>query len=432
MRFSTDPAIEAFRAQVREFLSKNLPPALAARNATAVHPTKADMQAWTRILHQRGWSAPHWPVEYGGTGWSALQRHIFEEECFVAGAPPTCTSAFRLVAPVIYTFGNEAQKRRYLPPILCGDAFWGQGFSEPGAGSDLASLRTIARRVADAGDDYYIVSGQKTWTSEAHQADMLFCLVRTQTTAKPQQGISFLLIDAKAPGVTIRPIISIDGGHSLNEMFFDDVRVPAENLVGEEGKGWSYARFLLEHERAFSAEVPRNKRMFACLLDLAGRERRQGKRLIEDAAFAARVARVEVELAALEFLTMRALSEADTGTSSWPAGSVLHILGSELQQKIGDLLVEALGDYGALALLSEAENGAQDGAHEAACSVDRNGDRGTDSAGDRLRGEAIGPSGRLARASLLVADYLYRRAVTIYGGSNEIQRNLIARNYLRL
>ncbi|HEU0199512.1 MAG TPA: acyl-CoA dehydrogenase family protein, partial [Burkholderiaceae bacterium] len=259
---------------------------------------------------------------------------------------------------------------------------------------------------------------------------------RTQTTAKPQQGISFLLIDAKAPGVTIRPIISIDGGHSLNEMFFDDVRVPAANLVGEEGKGWSYARFLLEHERAFSAEVPRNKRMFACLLDLTGRERRQGKRLIEDAAFAARVARVEVELAALEFLTMRALSEADTGASSWPASSVLHILGSELQQKIGDLLVEALGDHGALALRSEAENGAQDGAHDGApdggCSADRNGDRDNDSAGDRLRDAAGGPSGRMARASALVADYLYRRAVTIYGGSNEIQRNLIARNYLRL
>ena len=244
------------------------------------------MQAWTRILHRQGWSAPHWPLEYGGTGWSPLRRHVFEEECALAGAPPTCTAAFSLVAPVIFTFGVEAQKRRHLPRILRGDEFWGQGFSEPNAGSDLASLRTAAVRRGD----YYVVTGQKIWTTEAHYADMLFCLVRTHATPKPQQGISFLLIDAHAPGVTIRPIISIDGAHSLNEVFLDEVRVPAENLVGEEGKGWSYAKFLLENERAFSAEVPRNKRMFARLKAVASRERRHGRPLIEDPIFATRLA----------------------------------------------------------------------------------------------------------------------------------------------
>jgi alkylation response protein AidB-like acyl-CoA dehydrogenase len=396
MHFNHDPADAAFRAEVRALLHDKLPPELAARSLRGFHPLKDDMRAWTRILHAKGWSAPHWPVEFGGTGWSPLRRHIFEEECFLAGAPPTCTAAFSLVAPVLFTFGSEAQQRRHLPRILAGDEFWGQGFSEPNAGSDLASLRTSARRVAGGGGDHYVVSGQKIWTTEAHYADMLFCLVRTEATAKPQHGISFLLIDAKAPGVTIRPIISIDGAHSLNEVFLDDVRVPAENLVGEEGKGWSYAKFLLENERAFSAEVPRNKRMFARLKDVAARERRHGKLLIDDPVFATRLAQLEVELGALEFLTLRALSEHGTEAAHrWPGGSVLHVRGSELQQKVGELLVEALGDCGAM-FYAELEEHAP---------------------GDHAPG--------------IVADFLYRRAVTIYGGSNEIQRNLISRHLLR-
>jgi alkylation response protein AidB-like acyl-CoA dehydrogenase len=387
MNFESDPADEAFRDEVRAFLRSHLSPDMARRNQRGFHASRSDMLAWTRILHAKGWSAPHWPRQHGGTGWSPLRRHLFEEECFLAGAPPTCTAAFSLVGPVIYSFGNDAQRERWLPAILRGEQFWGQGFSEPNAGSDLASLRTRAERDGDV----YVVNGQKTWTTDGHYADMLFCLVRTDPQAKPQRGISFLLIDAKSPGVTIRPIISIDGAHSLNEVFFDDVRVPVDNRVGDEGQGWSCAKFLLENERAFSAEVPRNKRMLARLKTIA---RVQG--LIDEPVFAHRIAEVEVEVAALEWLTLRALGEhAHAAASTWPAGSVLHVLGSELQQKTGALMVEALGDRSVVAYCERDE-------------------------------EAPGP----AYAPGVTADFLYRRAVTIYGGSNEIQRNLIARSLL--
>ena len=393
MNFERDPAIDAFRGEVRSFLREHLSADLARRTLRGYHPLKSDMVAWTRILHARGWSAPHWPVEHGGPGWSPLQRHLFEEECALAGAPPTCTAAFSLVAPVIYSFGTEAQKRRHLPPILRGDTFWGQGFSEPNAGSDLASLRTRAERDGE----HYIVNGQKTWTTEGHYADWLFVLVRTDPQAKPQRGISFLLIDARTPGITIRPIISIDDAHSLNEVFFDDVRVPVENRIGDEGQGWSFGKLLLDNERAFSAEVPRNKRMLARLKAIAAS---QG--LFDDPVFAQRVAEVAVELAALEWLTLRALAEHGSDAAlAWPAGSVLHVLGSELQQKTGALLVEALGERGVVAYPPF------DGAEAPA---------------DYPPGPDHAPG--------VTADFLYRRAVTIYGGSNEIQRNLIARHLL--
>ena len=401
MDFTRDPADSAFREEVRAFLRDNLPEDMARRNLRGYHATKSDMQAWTRILHRKGWAAPAWPVEYGGTGWSHMQRHIFEEECFLAGAPPTCTSAFLLVAPVIYTFGTEEQKRTWLPQILNGDHFWGQGFSEPNSGSDLASLRTSAVRATDAGGEHYVVNGHKIWTTEGQYSDMLFCLVRTDKEVKPQKGISFLLIDPKTAGVTIRPIISIDEAHSLNEMFFDSVRVPLENLVGEEGQGWSFAKFLLENERAFSAEVPRNKRMFARLTALASRER-GGGRLIDDLAFATRMAAREVDLLALEFMTLRALGEQESGQApGWPFGSILHIRGSELIQKIGDMMIEALGDAGVV-FYPESDDGIT----------------------------ADLPDAEIAAG--VTSDYLYRRAVTIYGGSNEIQRNIIAKGYLKL
>lgn len=403
MDFRRDPADETFREEVKRFLRNNLPEDMARRNLRGYHASKADMQAWTRILHRKGWSAPAWPVDYGGTGWSHMQRHIFEEECFLAGVPPTCTSAFLLVAPVIYTFGTEEQKRTWLPKILNGDHFWGQGFSEPNSGSDLASLRTSAVRGTDAGGDHYIVNGHKIWTTEGHYSDMLFCLVRTDKEVKPQKGISFLLIDRKTPGVTIRPIISIDEAHSLNEMFFDNVRVPLDNLVGEEGQGWSFGKFLLENERAFSAEVPRNKRMFARLRMLASRER-NGGRLIDDAAFATRMAALEVDLLALEFMTLRALGEQASGDApAWPYGSILHIRGSELIQKIGDMMIEALGETGVV-FYPEPDAGA-----DLAVNL---------------------PDADIAAG--ISSDYLYRRAVTIYGGSNEIQRNIVAKGYLKL
>jgi alkylation response protein AidB-like acyl-CoA dehydrogenase len=393
MHFDRDPDDAAFRDEVRAFVRDALPPDMAKRNLRGFHPTKEDMQAWTRILHARGWSAPHWPVEHGGTGWSPLRRHLFEQECFAAGAPPTCTAAFSLVAPVLQRFGTPAQQQRHLPSILRGDTFWGQGFSEPNAGSDLASLRT--RAVRDG--EHYVVEGQKTWTTEGHYADWLFCLVRTDATVAPQRGISFLLIDARSPGITIRPIISIDGAHSLNEVFFDAVCVPVENRVGDEGQGWTCAKFLLDNERAFSAELPRNQRMLARLKAVAKAQHLDG-----DPVFAHRMAEIEVELAALEWLTLRALSEHGSAAAhAWPAGSMLHVLGSELQQKTGALLVEALGERGIVAY-------------------------------PELDGDAApadyppGPH----HAPGITADFLYRRAVTIYGGSNEIQRNLIARHLL--
>ncbi len=395
MDFLTDPDDAAFREEVRAFLRDNLPADIAERNRRGFHPTKDDELWWTQVLYRKGWSAPHWPVQFGGTGWSPMRRFIFEEECFLAGAPPTCAAGFSLLGPVLYTYGSEEQKQRFLEPTLRGEIFWGQLFSEPNAGSDLASLRTTAVR---DGDDY-IVNGQKTWTTEGHYADWLFCLVRTDSTVKPQRGISFLIVDAKAPGVTVRPIISIDGARSLNETFLDNVRVPVANRIGDENQGWSYAKLLLEHERAFSAEVPRNKRLLSQLKQIASQTMAGGERLIEDPVFATRIAEVEIELHALEWLTLRALADMDHGADAKrPTGSVLKIRGSELIQKTGALMVEALGAYGVVAYPEEGFESLP-GPHEAPGKV---------------------------------ADFLYRRATTIYGGANEIQRNIIAKGFLGL
>ncbi|MGH8444085.1 MAG: acyl-CoA dehydrogenase family protein [Solimonas sp.] len=395
MDFIPDPADAAFRDEVRAFLREHLPEDVAARNRRGFHPTKADELWWTKVLFEKGWSAPHWPVEYGGTGWSPQRRFIFEEECFLAGAPPTCAAGFSLLGPVLYTYGSEAQKARFLEPTRRGEIFWGQLFSEPNAGSDLASLKTTAVRDGD----HYIVNGQKTWTTEGHYADWLFCLVRTDATVKAQRGISFLIIDARTPGVTIRPIVSIDDAHSLNETFLDDVRVPVDNRIGEENQGWSYAKLLLEHERAFSAEVPRNKRLLAQLKQAAATARDGRTRLIDDPQFSARIAEAEIELRALEWMTLRALADMDHGADAGrPVGSVLKVRGSELIQKIGALLVEALGDYGLVAYPEHGYAGLP------------------------------GPEAAAGKT----ADFLYRRATTIYGGANEIQRNIIAKGFLGL
>jgi len=398
MNFDADPRDEAFREEVRAFIRDNLPAELAARNRLGYHPLRADTQAWTEILHQKGWSVPNWPKDYGGPGWTPLQRHIFEEECFLAGAPALSTQGPTLVGPVIYTFGTATQKERYLPGMCNGAEFWGQGFSEPNAGSDLVSLRTKAVRDGD----HYIVNGHKIWSSEAQFADQVFFLARTDPTAKPQRGISFLLIDAKAPGLTIRPIISIDKAHSLNEMFFDNVCVPVENLVGEEGKGWSYAKFLLENERAFSAEVPRNRRNMAKLLHIARTENFRGQPMIEAPGFAERVAQAQIDLDTLEFLTLAAIYEKGEGAAKRPLGSVLKIKGSELQQRIHTLCLEALGDRAGIFYPEPWE------AH----------------------GNAYPPGPDYAPG--ITGDMLYRRAATIYGGANEIQRNIIAKQMLGL
>jgi alkylation response protein AidB-like acyl-CoA dehydrogenase len=398
MNFDIDPADGAFRAEVRAFLRAQLPADMAARTKSGYHFLREDQRDWTRVLNRRGWSGPTWPKEWGGPGWSPVRQFIFEDESFAAGAPPLDTSGFKMIGPIIMRHGSEAMKAYYGPRILNGDVFWGQGFSEPNAGSDLGSLST--RAVRD-GDDY-IINGHKIWTSYAETADVIFMLVKTDPEAR-QRGISLLLVDKHAPGVTVRPIIDIGECHSLNEVFFDNVRTPASMLVGEEGKGWTYAKQLLDLERAFSAEWPRNKRNLAHLREMAGQESAGGGSMLSMPGFAARLAALEVDLQALEWLTLRALYDK-AGGSQLPVGSLLKVRGSELLQKVGEMQVEVLGDRGAYLYADpyRAEGGA-----------------------------VLHPPGP-AYAPGVVADYMYRRATTIYGGANEVQRTIIARSFLEL
>ncbi|MDO9599018.1 MAG: acyl-CoA dehydrogenase family protein [Azoarcus sp.] len=398
MNFDIDPADLAFREEVRTFVRENLPPEMAARTLRNYHFLRDDQREWTRILNKKGWSGQNWPQEWGGTGWTPIRQFIFEDECFMAGAPPIDTAGFKMIGPVIMNFGSAALKQEFGPKILNGDVFWGQGFSEPNAGSDLGSLRTTAVR---DGDDY-VINGQKIWTSYVETAEMIFVLVKTDPEAK-QRGISMVLVDKNAPGVTIRPIIDIGECHTLNEVFFDNVRTPVRYLVGEEGKGWTYAKYLLDMERAFSAEWPRNKRYLAQLRALAGCARSNGRRLIDAPGFAARLAQLEIDLQALEWLTLRALYERKGGTTL-PVGSLLKVRGSELLQKIGEMQVEALGDHAAYFYADPRDQAVSD------------------------VGWPPGP----AYAPGIVADYMYRRATTIYGGANEVQRTIIAKTFLEL
>ncbi|MES2258504.1 MAG: acyl-CoA dehydrogenase family protein [Pseudomonadota bacterium] len=398
MNFDIDESDVAFRAEVRTFLREHLPADMAERTRRGFHGLREDIRAWTRILNRHGWSGPTWPAEWGGPGWSPLRQFIFDEECFMAGAPIVDTAGFKMIGPILMTFGSDEMKAEFGPRILNGDVYWGQGFSEPNAGSDLGSLSTGAVR---DGDDY-VINGRKIWTSFVESADMIFILVKTDPQAR-QRGISMLLVDKHAPGITIRPIIDIGEGYSLNEVFFDNVRTPARYLVGEEGKGWSYAKHLLDLERAFSAEWPRNKRNLEQLRAMAGRIRAGGGRLIDEPGFAARLAQLDVDLAALEWLTLRALHERKAG-SKLPVGSLLKVRGSELLQKIGEMQVEALGDYASYLYADPHDTPAS---------------------------EMDWPPG-LADAPGVVADYMYRRATTIYGGSNEVQRTIIAKSFLEL
>ena len=295
MDFDYTEEERAFRDEVRAFLAEQLPEDLRDKVERKLRLTREDYVRWHRILHCKGWVAPNWPVEYGGPGWTPVQRHIFEEECAYAGTPGIMPFGINMVAPVIMAFGSPAQKAYYLPRILSCEDWWCQGYSEPGAGSDLASLKTTAVREGD----YYIVNGQKTWTTLAQHADMIFCLVRTDPGVRKQESISFLLIDMHAPGVTVRPIIMLDEDHEVNEVFFDNVRVPVANLVGQENRGWTYAKYLLGHERTGIAAVGRSKRELDFVKRLAAREPKHGRPLIEDPLFAAKVASVEIELMAL-------------------------------------------------------------------------------------------------------------------------------------
>ncbi len=386
----------AFRDQVRAFLEAELPADLRhkVRNHLRLH--KDDYVRWHRILARQGWAAPGWPREYGGPGWTPVQRHIFEEECARAGTPPVLPFGVNMVAPVIMAFGSEEQKAYYLPRILACEDWWCQGYSEPGAGSDLAALKTTAVRDGD----HYIVNGQKTWTTLAQHADMIFCLVRTDPTVRKQEGISFLLIDMHAPGVTVRPIIMLDEDHEVNEVFFDNVRVPVANLVGQENRGWTYAKYLLGHERTGIAAVGRSRHELARLKALARREQKNGAPLLRDPLFAAKVADLEIELMALEMTVLRVLAQADKAPG--PEASVLKVRGTEIQQRLSELMVEAAGP---LALPFDPAY---------------------------LEGEREHSVIDDDFAAPLLAHYFNFRKTSIYGGSNEIQRNIISQMILGL
>ncbi len=385
-----------FRDQVRAFLEAELPADLRHKVANHLRLHKDDYVRWHRILARQGWAAPGWPREYGGPGWTPVQRHIFEEECARAGTPPVLPFGVNMVAPVIMAFGSEEQKAYYLPRILACEDWWCQGYSEPGAGSDLASLKTTAVRDGD----HYIVNGQKTWTTLAQHADMIFCLVRTDPAVRKQEGISFLLIDMHAPGVTVRPIIMLDEDHEVNEVFFDNVRVPVANLVGQENRGWTYAKYLLGHERTGIAAVGRSKRELARLKALARREQKNGAPLLRDPLFAAKVADLEIELMALEMTVLRVLAQADKAPG--PEASVLKVRGTEIQQRLSELMVEAAGP---LALPFDPAYLEGEEAHSA---IDDD------------------------FAAPLLPHYFNFRKTSIYGGSNEIQRNIISQMILGL
>jgi alkylation response protein AidB-like acyl-CoA dehydrogenase len=395
----------AFPDRVRAFLDAELPRELRHKVLNHLRLSKDDYVRWHRILARQGWVAPGWPQEFGGPGWTAAQRHIFEEECARAGTPPIMPFGVNMVAPVIMAFGSQAQKDHYLPRILSCEDWWCQGYSEPGAGSDLASLKTTAVRGRDDEGDHYIVNGQKTWTTLAQHADMIFCLVRTDPGVRKQEGISFLLIDMHSPGITVRPILMLDEDHEVNEVFFDNVRVPAANLVGEENRGWTYAKYLLGHERTGIAAVGRSKRELARLKRLAGREQKNGRPLIEDPLFGAKVAELDIELMALEMTVLRVVSQAASKAghhAPGPEASILKVRGTEIQQRLTELMVEAAGP---LALpFDEAY----------------------------LAGEQEHSIFDDDFAAPLLSHYFNYRKTSIYGGSNEIQRNIIAQMILGL
>jgi alkylation response protein AidB-like acyl-CoA dehydrogenase len=398
MDLNFTPEESAFRQQVRSFMQEKLPADIRQKVLGGLIVERDDYVRWQRILHEQGWGAPSWPEQFGGPGWNATQQYIFEEESAAAGAPRAIPFGLKMVAPVIMAFGSPEQQQRYLPKILAAEEWWCQGYSEPGAGSDLASLKMRATREGNE----YVLNGQKTWTTLGQYADWIFCLVRTDPDVKPQRGISFILVRMDTPGITVRPIITMDGAHEVNEVYFENVRVPAENLIGEENKGWTYAKFLLGHERTNIAGIGITKRELARLKRVAAQETKNGKPLLKDPMFAARVAQVQVDLTALEITNLRVLSAEAEHRAPGPEASILKIKGTEIQQAITELLTQAVGPY-ALQL-----------------------NRAAMAAG--YQGEHAGP----AYAEPLAAGYLNMRKLSIYGGSNEIQKNIISQMILGL
>ncbi len=392
MDLNYSPEELAFRDEVRGWLADNVPADLRQKVLDYEELAKADLVRWHKILAKKGWLAPTWPKEWGGTDWDATQRYIFEEEYALAGAPPIAPFGPTMCASVLLKFGTEEQKKRFLPRIYHCDDFWCQGYSEPGSGSDLASLKTRCERKGD----HFLVNGQKIWTTLGHYGDWIFCLVRSDPdTAKKQDGISFLLIDMKTPGITVRPLILLDEGHEVNEVFFDDVKVPLENLVFEEGKGWTVAKYLLGHERLSTGRIGGSKRELTKLKTMAAQTVVNGRPLLEDQRFADRLARVEIELMALEITNMRFLDEMRRTGNIGPEVSMLKIKGTEIQQALTELSMQVLGPM-AQAFKPIAYDGFDEfGASQA-------------------------------------ARYFNFRKTSIYAGSNEIQRNIFSKMALGL
>ena len=394
----------AFREEVRSFIAENYPPHLRGLQEEGEEMGRDDILSWHRILAKKGWAAPAWPKDQGGTGWTATERYIFSEESARAETIPPLPFGINMVGPVIYTFGTPEQKARYLPGILSGDVWWCQGYSEPGAGSDLASLRTKAERITEDGKDYYIVNGQKTWTTLAQHADWIFCLVRTDSSVKPQEGISFLLIDMKSPGITVKPIITLGGEHEVNEVWLDNVKVPVENRIHDENKGWTCAKFLLAHERTGIAGVARSKRGIEKLKTMAmAEEDGNGQPLLMNPFFKRKVAELETDLTALEFTELRTLAGEASGKGPGPESSLLKIKGTEIQQRLTELTLEAVGTY----------------------SAPYHGGVSNDNGSNE---HPVGPD----YAQHAAATYFNMRKTSIYGGSNEIQRNIITKMILGL
>ncbi|WP_029525137.1 acyl-CoA dehydrogenase family protein [Polaromonas glacialis] len=398
MDLSFTPEEQAFRAEVQRFLTDKVPARLTARVQGGKHLGKADLQAWHALLNDQGWLASHWPEQYGGPGWNTVQKFIFDHECALAYAPRTIPFGVNMLGPVLIKYGNEAQKQHWLPRILSGADWWCQGYSEPGAGSDLASVKTSAVRSGD----HYIVNGQKTWTTLGQHANMIFCLVRTDRDVKAQEGISFLLIDMTTPGVDVRPIITLDGEHEVNEVFFTDVKVPADNLVGQENKGWTCAKYLLTYERTNIAGVGFSDAALARLKVIAARTLKNGQPLARDPLFAARLARVEIDLENMKTTNMRVITAVAGGGAPGAESSMLKIRGTEIRQELTALTRRAMGPY-ALPFIEEA---LQEDEYEA----------------------GVGPQ----EAASASAQYFNNRKLSIFGGSNEIQKNIISKMILGL
>jgi alkylation response protein AidB-like acyl-CoA dehydrogenase len=393
MDLSYSPEETAFRDTVREWLAANLPAELRDKVVAYEHLSREELLRWHRILADKGWIAPAWPEEWGGTGWTPVQRYIFEEECGYAGAPPLIPFGLAMCGPVLLRFGSPEQKKRFLPRIYKGEDFWCQGYTEPGAGSDLASLKTRAVRQGD----HYVVNGQKTWTTLAHYADWIFCLVRTGSADdKKQEGISFLLVDMRTPGITVRPLILMDGAREVNEVFFDDVKVPAGNLVHEENKGWTVAKYLLGHERMNTARIGTSRRELERLKEFAASQVKDGKPLTQDPRFRDRLTRLEVELMALQITNLRFLDQLRGGKPPGAEISMLKIRGTEIQQMLTELMMQAVGP------LAQPFRPVAD----------------YDDFDDFT--------------AALAPRYCNFRKTSIYAGSNEIQRNIIAKLSLGL